>query len=96
MDIPASPPLGRNELCHCQSGKKYKQCCLSKDEAAAREAREKARASAQAAAEAEAAEAPGKEDHPATARPPKHDQSAARGGTSSRGYQKTTGTRRKV
>ena len=23
--------LGRNELCHCGSGKKYKKCCLDKD-----------------------------------------------------------------
>jgi tetratricopeptide (TPR) repeat protein len=26
---------GRNEPCHCQSGKKYKKCCLDKDAAAA-------------------------------------------------------------
>lgn len=24
--------IGRNEICHCGSGKKYKKCCLSKDE----------------------------------------------------------------
>lgn len=24
--------LGRNEPCHCGSGKKYKKCCLNKDE----------------------------------------------------------------
>lgn len=24
--------LGRNEPCHCKSGKKYKHCCLNKDE----------------------------------------------------------------
>jgi len=29
--------LGRNEPCHCGSGKKYKHCCLAKDEEAARE-----------------------------------------------------------
>ena len=23
--------LGRNELCHCSSGIKYKKCCLEKD-----------------------------------------------------------------
>jgi hypothetical protein len=23
--------LGRNELCHCRSGKKYKRCCLDRD-----------------------------------------------------------------
>ncbi len=27
---------GRNDPCHCGSGKKYKLCCLHKDEAAAR------------------------------------------------------------
>ncbi len=31
----------RNEPCPCGSGRKYKQCCLAKDEAAARESREK-------------------------------------------------------
>ncbi len=29
---------GRNDPCPCGSGKKYKQCCLAKDEAKAREA----------------------------------------------------------
>jgi hypothetical protein len=29
--------IGRNDLCPCGSGKKYKKCCLSKDEAAARQ-----------------------------------------------------------
>lgn len=28
--------LGRNELCHCSSGLKYKKCCMKKDEEAAR------------------------------------------------------------
>jgi hypothetical protein len=28
--------LGRNDPCHCGSGKKHKKCCLEKDEAAAR------------------------------------------------------------
>lgn len=28
---------GRNDKCHCGSGKKYKKCCLDKDEQAARE-----------------------------------------------------------
>jgi hypothetical protein len=44
---------GRNEPCHCGSGRKYKQCCLAKDEAAQREAR--AGASAEVAAGGEAA-----------------------------------------
>lgn len=36
--------LGRNDPCHCESGKKYKRCCLDKDEAAEREARAEAAA----------------------------------------------------
>src|ERR1700735_494853 len=31
--------IGRNDRCPCGSGKKYKQCCLAGDEAAARAAR---------------------------------------------------------
>src|SRR5687767_11676326 len=34
----AKPVPGRNEPCHCGSGRKYKQCCLEKDEAARRKA----------------------------------------------------------
>jgi hypothetical protein len=33
---------GRNDPCHCGSGRKYKQCCLEKDEAATRAAHAKA------------------------------------------------------
>ena len=59
--MPATPPksLGRNDPCHCGSGRKYKQCHLDKDEAAAREARAKAAAEAPAPeAEASASKAP--------------------------------------
>lgn len=42
--------LGRNDPCHCGSGKKYKQCCLAKDEAAERAARAKSAAEAPPAA----------------------------------------------
>jgi tetratricopeptide (TPR) repeat protein len=31
--------IGRNDLCHCNSGKKYKKCCMASDEAADRAAR---------------------------------------------------------
>ena len=24
--------IGRNDPCHCGSGKKYKKCCMAKDE----------------------------------------------------------------
>jgi|GEM_PF-1493933 len=41
---------GRNDPCPCGSGRKYKRCCLEKDEAAAREAR--AKTAAEAAEEA--------------------------------------------
>lgn len=34
--------IGRNDPCHCGSGKKYKKCHLEKDEAAGRKEREKA------------------------------------------------------
>jgi tetratricopeptide (TPR) repeat protein len=43
---------GRNDHCPCGSGKKYKKCCLAKDEAAEREAA----AAAQAARDKRAAE----------------------------------------
>ena len=29
--------LGRNDKCHCNSGKKYKKCCLRTDQALAEE-----------------------------------------------------------
>jgi hypothetical protein len=72
---------GRNEPCHCGSGRKYKQCCLEKDEAAAREARAQARDSTETpAAPAEAherhREAPAR---PATRQPWKRSQNV-RGG----------------
>jgi preprotein translocase subunit SecA len=38
---PSRHELGRNDPCHCGSGKKYKQCHLSKDEEAARAKRTK-------------------------------------------------------
>jgi len=62
--------LGRNDACHCGSGRKYKRCCLDKDEAAARAARAKAEAEAEADAPSEAAsESAG--DKPVQQRPPK-------------------------
>lgn len=45
--------VGRNDKCPCGSGRKYKQCCLPKDEEKARLAREKV--AAKDAKEAEAA-----------------------------------------
>jgi hypothetical protein len=51
-----SNSLGRNEPCHCGSGKKYKQCCLAKDEAAERAARAKAAEKAEKAEKADKGE----------------------------------------
>jgi len=31
MNSPGTRKLGRNEPCHCGSGRKYKKCCLDKD-----------------------------------------------------------------
>jgi tetratricopeptide (TPR) repeat protein len=31
--------IGRNDPCHCNSGKKYKKCCMASDDAAVRAAR---------------------------------------------------------
>jgi hypothetical protein len=60
---------GRNDPCPCNSGKKYKKCCLAKDEQAALAAyttAAAASAAAAAAAEAEASEAPEGEGGEAT------------------------------
>jgi hypothetical protein len=38
---PTRRDIGRNDPCHCGSGRKYKQCHLAKDEEAERSARAK-------------------------------------------------------
>jgi SEC-C motif len=38
-NVGVPPRLGRNELCHCGSGAKYKRCCRERDEALRREQR---------------------------------------------------------
>jgi hypothetical protein len=43
-------PIGRNDPCHCGSGKKYKKCHLEKDELEGRKKREKAALNAAAVA----------------------------------------------
>ncbi len=53
MTPTTSAPIGRNERCPCGSGRKYKQCCLRKDEETARKAREKDEAKAAKDAEKE-------------------------------------------
>jgi hypothetical protein len=93
-EIPLTTPsktLGRNDPCRCGSGKKYKQCCLDKDEAAARKSRAKELAEAPAPGPTtEASPAQGR------ARPrPTDAQPWKRGTQNTRGFHKVT-TPRKV
>jgi hypothetical protein len=84
--------LGRNDPCHCGSGKKYKACHLGPDEAKAREVRAKVAEDAPAAASAEAPAEPAK-SAPAT---PRHGtRQPWKGGIqNTRGFQKVTASRK--
>ena len=81
------PKIGRNDPCHCGSTKKYKACCLAKDETAAREAREKA---------AEAAPAPAAEEKPRhnTKQPWRKNAEQQSAAVNTHGFQKASGTRK--
>jgi hypothetical protein len=96
VDKPTPPkkPLGRNDPCHCGSGKKYKQCHLDKDEAAAREAR--AAALAEAEKNAPAVEPAKEEQKPG---PKSHDKATfheqrGRGGPNTKGFQRASAIRK--
>jgi SEC-C motif len=84
---PARP--GRNEPCHCGSGRKYKQCCLEKDDKKAAKARAKAAA--------EAPEQPVESTESKTTRgtKPQTDQ-PWKTGSSTRGFVPRSRTPRKV
>jgi SEC-C motif len=75
---------GRNDPCHCGSGKKYKQCHLAADEAKARQVREKAAAEAPAPAASEGAKA--------ASGPPRHKthQPWKKTATNTQGFGKTS------
>jgi len=90
MTAPTSARPGRNEPCHCGSGRKYKHCCLEKDDTAAAAARTKAAAKAEAAAESPEAAAPAPKQ---AAKPQTHQPWKA---TTSRGFVPRTRTPRKV
>jgi hypothetical protein len=78
MTSSTTPRPGRNEPCHCGSGRKYKQCCLAKDEAASAQAR---------AAAAQEVGAPTGDAPAAAASPaPKHHTHQPWKGTTSRGF----------
>jgi hypothetical protein len=81
---------GRNEPCHCGSGKKYKQCCLDKDEKAASAAR------AEASAKAETPDAAAEDTSAKPKRPPKAETNQPWRATTNRGYIPRARTPRKV
>jgi len=83
--------LGRNDPCHCGSGKKYKQCCLAKDEAKQREARAKAEAkAAREPAPAESAESATQ----ASRKPARQAQQPWKGQANTRGFQRVNAMRK--
>ena len=84
--------LGRNDACHCGSGRKYKHCCLDKDEAAARAARADAEAAAPAGAAADQPAQGAGKPRPAK---PKTYQPWKRSATNTHGFQRMS-TPRKV
>jgi len=92
MTVPSGARPGRNEPCHCGSGRKYKHCRLEKDEAQATAARAKAAAAAADAGPGASAEtapsAPKRAPKPRTDQPWK--------AASSRGFVPRTRTPRKV
>jgi hypothetical protein len=85
--------IGRNDPCHCGSGKKYKNCHLVQDEEAARAARAKAAEAAPAPAPAAEAEgAPAK----SRAAAPRHatQQPWKKGATNTRSFQRMSSPRK--
>lgn len=95
MDKPNPPNKapGRNDPCHCGSGKKYKQCHLDKDEAAAREAR--ALAQAEAEKNAPPVEAPKDGENKAAKSHDKTNFHEQRGrGPNTKGFQRASAVRK--
>ena len=90
MNAPTGARPGRNEPCHCGSGRKYKQCCLAADEvlaAAARKVRAEVAAAVEMPVEGVAASAP---------RTPKHQTQQPWRNTVSRGFVPRSTTPRKA
>jgi len=69
---PKAVALGRNDLCWCGSGKKYKKCHLPKDEANQREANYAALVAARTR-KAGGGIVPGGTNKKASARPPENE-----------------------
>jgi hypothetical protein len=89
MTASTSERPGRNDPCPCGSGRKYKLCCLQKDEAKALADRMEAAAAEAAAEPAEAAAATPK-------RPPKPQTHQPWKATTSRGFVPRNRSPRKV
>jgi hypothetical protein len=89
-----TPRPGRNDPCHCGSGRKYKQCCLDKDEKAASAARAEAAAAAEKAAASEPAGEGAAGAKPK--RPPKPETHQPWRASTTRGFVQRSRTPRKV
>ncbi len=85
-----TPAPGRNEPCHCGSGRKYKQCCLGQDESAARDARAKVEAAAPVAPAGETVEVA----HAAPRQARQAQQPWKSGSQNTRGFQKFSAPRK--
>jgi hypothetical protein len=92
--IPPKKNLGRNDPCHCGSGKKYKQCHLDKDEQAAREARAKAAAEAEKNAPAPEPAKDGEKAAPKSHDKPNFHEQRGRGGANTKGFQRASSVRK--
>src|SRR5437867_11862294 len=88
MTAQTSERPGRNQPCHCGSGRKYKHCCLEKDEALAAAARATVAAEVAAHGPETATAAP--------ARAPKHQTQQPWKAVTSRGFVPRTRSPRKV
>ena len=93
MDPSIDERPGRNEPCHCGSGRKYKQCHLDKDEAILRAARAKEADAATPAAEAPAVPAPAPTG-PAAPKHATHQPWKKGGSTNTRGFQRMSAPRK--
>lgn len=96
---PSTGKPGRNEPCYCGSGKKYKQCCLVKDEAEAtarRAAAQAAEAAERAAAHTEEAAPDTGPTKPLPGHAPRHQTHQPWKATTSRGFAPKTRTPRKA
>lgn len=92
--IPPKKALGRNDPCHCGSGKKYKQCHLDKDEQASREARAKAMAEAEKNAPPSESVKEGEKPAVKSHDKPNFHEQRGRGGANTKGFQRASSVRK--